>query len=933
LITSLLSSLHLKEYLSFDLETTGLNHSKDKITEIALCRFRDGEIVDQYTTLINPGISIPANIVEITGITDDMVSDAPYIGDILSDIIDFIGDTPLVGHNIDFDFLFINQSCSENNITFPKVSMYDTLSLARISIYFHNSFSLTSLCAYYKIDIEGAHRARADANATGILFKFLLQEIASYPIKTIQSIVAILNNSNEVYNRKLFKDILKASIRLNEIDGIVKSFSIYLPPNNIFITKYKSKTHDLPDTPLDWFIANGAIQKKFKGYEHRSSQLDFIKDVYDGFMKNYILLAEGGTGLGKSLAYLSSAFLAIKKKKSSLVVSTHTKTLQEQIFNQDIPQLSQSLNININAVIYKGRHNYICQTRLENLISNHHLLKGQEYYALLALIIWESKTKTGDINECNGFQKEIFKRLWMLVRSDKGYCTSARCQKYNGCYYKSLRKKVKKADIIIVNHSLLANELKREGTCFPEDFYYIIDEAHNFHDVIRNQLLKEFGINTLNDIYKYYTINKNNWKISIIKKHPKVYKIFKELSDKSNMLKQDIDKFFSSYVTCKNINNKKTEYNINNYLYKNSEEEFIETDPDPWYILKTIKNLKNDTEKYIDHVLELQDQLPKSIILELEIIKACLEEAVTNLQIVLKSDGENVCWSSITKGQYQYLTKLNAAPLRVDKFINDYLLDVYSGGLFCSATITINEEFSYFSQKIGIDIAKINNHIEEKIYPSPFYYNDQVKLFIFNSRIDVSDSKYFDEIAQQIDKLSITLKRRILVLCTSYKQIKELNIRLAPAMNKGLRNLIVQKKGLSRNLLISNYLEKDQSTLIGTSSFWEGIDLPGDKVEILCIVKTPFDNPFDPLVQSNIEDYSQHGQNAFLDYQVPEATMKLRQGFGRLIRNMNDSGICIIMDTRLSYRKYGKTILDSLPIEAIPYKHIDKVIFDAQKFF
>ena len=146
-------------------------------------------------------------------------------------------------------------------------------------------------------------------------------------------------------------------------------------------------------------------------------------------------------------------------------------------------------------------------------------------------------------------------------------------------------------------------------------------------------------------------------------------------------------------------------------------------------------------------------------------------------------------------------------------------------------------------------------------------------------------------------------------------------------------NLIVQKKGLSRNLLISNYLEKDQSTLIGTSSFWEGIDLPGDKVEILCIVKTPFDNPFDPLVQSNIEDYSQHGQNAFLDYQVPEATMKLRQGFGRLIRNMNDSGICIIMDTRLSYRKYGKTILDSLPIEAIPYKHIDKVIFDAQKFF
>ena len=222
----------------------------------------------------------------------------------------------------------------------------------------------------------------------------------------------------------------------------------------------------------------------------------------------------------------------------------------------------------------------------------------------------------------------------------------------------------------------------------------------------------------------------------------------------------------------------KTEYNINNYLYKNSEEEFIETDPDPWYILKIIKSLKNDTEKYIDHVLELEDQLPKSIILELETIKACLDEAVTNLQIVLKSDGENVCWSSIIKGQYKYSTKLNAAPLKVDKFINNYLLNVYSGGMFCSATIAINEEFNYFSQKIGIDIAKINHHIEEKIYPSPFYYNDQVKLFVFNNRIDVKDPEYINEIAQQIDKVSTALKRRMLVLCTSYKQTKELNKKL-----------------------------------------------------------------------------------------------------------------------------------------------------------
>jgi ATP-dependent DNA helicase DinG len=199
--------------------------------------------------------------------------------------------------------------------------------------------------------------------------------------------------------------------------------------------------------------------------------------------------------------------------------------------------------------------------------------------------------------------------------------------------------------------------------------------------------------------------------------------------------------------------------------------------------------------------------------------------------------------------------------------------------------------------------------------------------------MDVKDPAFMGEISKQIDAISVALDRRMLVLCTSYKQTTALRQILEPVIIKDNRRLIVQKSGISRNLLVRQYLEHPHSILIGTSSFWEGVDFPGDKVEILCIIKTPFDNPFDPLIQSQIEDYTQHGENAFLQYQVPEAALKLRQGFGRLIRNMTDTGICILMDTRLCRRQYGKTILGSLPVEAVPYQHVGKLISDSQKFF
>jgi predicted DnaQ family exonuclease/DinG family helicase len=931
-LKDLLPLLELDEFISFDLETTGLNPDKDKITEIAACRFINGEFTEEFTTLINPGIPIPKNITALTGITNKMVEDAPAINDALPDFMKFIGSTPLVAQNINFDYNFINKNLQGSNSPFSEIPLYDTLSLARGFIYFYNSFSLGSLCDYYGIKIENAHRASADALCTGKLFVYLLQEALSKPLTLIQRIENLFSNS-EVYNSKLFTNIIKASVRLNSIDGLMSSPVEHNISDNTFEFTGSSNI-TIPESPKEWFAEGGAVSVNWSGYEKRSSQTELINDTYEAFTEGQILAAEAGTGLGKSLAYLASGFLAAKQKQTALVVSTYTKNLQNQLFTGDIPKLSKAIDQNLSAVIYKGRYNYICRTRFERLLASHnHLMKPHEYENLLPLMVWEWETKSGDINECNGFQLNRQKRIWSLVRSERGYCSSKRCKKYDGCFLGKVRVKVDGADIIIINHSLFANELMRDNSCLPSDFIYVIDEAHHFATVTRDQLVTQIGSKSFDDVFNIFNKGKDNWKKNALKKYPEILKLYISLATDSKIIQKEIQAFFNSYYDNKRNEINRSDYHINKLLYRNSQEEFIDTEPTPWEVLTELNRFAKDIQKFNALLQENKEDIPGSISIEFTAIDSILKEGLESFSAALDIQSELVQWSSFIQSDYQNLTTLNSAPLKVSSFINDNLLSKYPGGVFCSATLMVNDDFRYFSEKVGLDLAVINHHVKEKIYHSPFHYNDQVKLFVFKGSINVNDPLFMNEIGSQIERIFTSLKRRMLVLCTSFKQTLAIKQYLEPKLKGSDYKVFAQAPGLSRNVLVKSYLEHSHSILIGTSSFWEGVDFPGDKVEILYIVKTPFDNPFDPLIQAQIEDYKQRGDDAFLQFQVPEAAMRFRQGFGRLIRNMNDTGICIVGDTRLYKRGYGQTILGSLPVDPIPYYTVDSLLLESQKFF
>ena len=933
---SLLTELKLSTYIALDLETTGLDPYACGITEVSAYKFVNGAPIEEFTTLIDPQQPIPKEISELTGITPDMVQGKPQIQYILPELFTFIGNVPIVGQNIGFDISFLQHACRQNGLKLPKLCIYDTLTLAKTFLFFLHRFNLTAISDYFGLESEGAHRASVDTLNTGLVFKELIYEAASTPLSIIQTICEVSSHV-DFYNKTLYNNILQVGLATKSINGLIESDIIKPVFQHFYSHKCKSNTEFIPDETTEWFKVDGNIPKSWPSFEVRESQVELAADSYKTFSEETILLAEAGTGLGKSLAYLSAGILHSKKTDTPLVVSTYTKNLQEQLFTSDIPQLAQVLDVEMNAVIYKGRHNYICLSRLENVISNaKNLLKVRDSVELLAIIVWSHYTHTGDISECHGFKIGYASRVWELLKSEFGYCTTSRCKRFDGCYISDVRKSLQKANIIIVNHFLLCSELLQEKSNLPEEFNYVIDEGHNLVTAARDQLISQINLHSFDDSFSFFTLTNKSYKKEIqnlVEVVPTVESHLFNLESKSKSLREDIKSFFNTYAESKRPEMSKSKYNEVKVRYVDPQSEFQETFPLPFDILANIKDYINEVEAFIFEVSKEKNRVDKFYFQELNVNFNRLQSAINTFQQALEFKEGWVTWSSLIKNAKGNRTSLNSGPRDVGKFLFENLFNKYAGGVICSATLTVEFSFDYIKDILGLRNLNTEKEVIEKIYQSPFLYEDQVKLFAWQSDVDVNSAAFIQKLGDQINEITYRIHRRMLVLCTSYNQTAALRDYLRPKMKQDDRQLFTQSIGKNRNSLLQGYLSHKRSILIGTSSFWEGVDLPGDKVEILILMKIPFASPSDPIIQSQIDHYKMQGRNPFMEFQVPDATVRLKQGFGRLIRSLEDSGICIIADPRVTRSRYGKVILDSLPVQAQLYEQSSRIIYEAESFF
>jgi len=913
------------------LETTGLDAKKNKITEISAYKFNNGKPFENFTSLINPGVSIPKDIVELTGISDKMVQNAPTIEEVLPKLMTFMSDLPIVGHNINFDIGFLKNNLDDSNLLYQNRPLFDTVTLSRAFIYFHHEFNLSAVSQYFNLNTDDAHRASADTLNTGKIFVELIKEVASYPLTIIQRIDNVISHS-EIPNKNLFKNIIDVSLERHSVNGLIEPEIVH--PQSSHIYKYvPDKDKELVFSPNEYFEEGGAIQQKWDGFEPRASQVNLSNDSYNAFMGNEILIAEAGTGLGKSLAYLSSGYLASQKKEVPLVISTYTKNLQDQLFQHDIPQFAETIDQNLSAVIAKGRNNYLCKTRLEWVVKNSKkLLTDKDCEDILPILVWSERTTSGEVSECKGFRRQFAFRVWKLVRSEPGFCTSARCAKHKGCYLKQVREDIQNANIIIVNHFLLMSDANQKQSNLPDEYIYVIDEGHNLVLAARDQLTDQISENTFDDSFAFFRIKNKIFKDKIselIAAVPSSLSLLEDLEEKSKRLKSNFQEFFQSYLISKKSEFENSEYYETSVRYLNPTEEFMETQPSTNDIIKNLESYYKSVVNYLTELKKYKDDINSSYFNEVSIQVSRFEQYVSILKNTLNNDFDIVKWASFIRTSFKRKVFLNNAPLKVNEFIAENIFSKENGGLICSATLTVEDSFSYVKETIGLDKVSHFKEVNEEIYHSPFHYEDQVSLFSLKSDLNANSSEFLRYIANQIDEITQKYEKRMLVLCTSYKQTKILKDVLHSKMFQTQRRLLTQIPGSNRRALVQSYLDHPRSILIGTSSFWEGVDFPGDKVEILMIVKIPFGNPSDPLISAQIDLYNTDGRNAFMGFQIPEATVKFKQGFGRLIRSLDDSGICILTDPRLLKSRYGKVILDSLPVHVVPYSNTATIFLES----
>ncbi len=936
----LLKLLDLSSFIAFDFETTGLSRYTDRIIEVAAILYKDGKPSDSFVTLVNPKIQISDEIINITGITNDMVSDAPTEKEIVDDLHSYLGIYPLVAHNINFDEGFLIELFNRYDLPEKSNQLYDTLHLARVVNFDQPTYNLGFLAEFYNLSSEGSHRAKKDSENCGEIFLNLVEEAATYPLEVISKCVSILKG-RDYFNTSLFINIADALVKRGKTSsGLMKSTLKRDSKNNRF-EQEGSDSFSFPEVN-DVFGETGQLSNTISRFEKRDSQIkfvDFLDDVID--QDQAIGIVEAGTGLGKSFGYLYEAMKHVTEieHKTPVVISCHTKSLQDQLFYKDLPALAKTIKNPVSAVKLKGRANYICLSRLNWLIGESSgILNDEEAAYLLPLIFWLNWTETGDLEECSGFTNSRNFRIHKMLQSEPGFCTTQVCAKYDGCFLGKVRKNLFNTDIIIINHALLLSDVVNPGL-LPTFDTLIVDEAHNLIDAAYSQFSQNMDFSFLKSsllvCQPKYSGNQR-WKNSLKSLYEKIPKLKNILSDIDQSIDSGIDAvelFFSQlsmeYSSRYSI---KSPY-IQKIIIKDLREEYRNLPEERNLVYSQLETCER-------HVIKLWNVLDKygSEKEKIEDLTLSAKQKAETLSAILQSfkfltsnhDRECVYWqegifrSNSSRKNNAPEISIHASPIDAGVMLSEYLFPKIKSIILTSATLQVEHSFDYFLNRSGISMMD-NAKINFSVCPSPFLYNEQVTYHQYSGNQSLSENPL--GISEIILKCHQKLNRKMLVLFTSYNSLTKVTHCLRTL--KGGRDLPVfsQIQSSSRYGLLKGMADSENGILMGTSSFWEGIDLSGDMLEILIIAKLPFQVPSDPIVKAYGDRLAGKNINSFMNFTVPECILKYRQGFGRLIRTSFDQGVFIVLDNRIVTKRYGQQFQDTIPVNMQMFSTLDSLIF------
>lgn len=664
---------------------------------------------------------------------------------------------------------------------------------------------------------------------------------------------------------------------------------------------------------IEFFEEDGLLARYYPGYEFRKSQLDMALTVFDNLQNKTHFFIEAPTGIGKSFAYLVPAIYYAKEAGKKALISTHTINLQEQLIHKDIPVLKEILPVDFKPALLKGKTNYLCPNRLAiALQKSNSLFESEERKILEKIYNWASETKDGTISDLDF---KIDHNVWSYVCAEHGICTSKTCGPVEStrCFFQKAKHKIAEADVIVLNHHLfftlfhLSMNEDSEGYLFHNDFV-IFDEGHTLEAVASEHISPSVSREAIK--YQLNRLYNPKTKKGFLSTYPFLLNIIPDIVE----LNYNINVFFKEIrdILFSDYNAEKTAVRV------------FEKD--------IVKNyLKEEFRKLIAHLKELI-RFSKSSIEENQLNDFIMRFAEFDLIVDdflgLKNIGNDyVYWVELYSKKPGSNVSLCCSPVDISDFFRRYLFKDNNSCVLTSATLSINRSFNYFKDRLGGEKAN------ELKLPTQFDFENQVKIYI-PKYIPPPQSENSREYIENLkDWIYYFIKKsggKALVLFTNAYLLRTIKGEIDILNEDNEFEILIQETGISRKNLLEKFKSDINSVLFGLDSFWHGIDVPGESLSNLIITRLPFQVPDHPLIQAKLEYIEKRGGNSFMEFSLPEAVFKFRQGIGRLIRNKNDTGIIVILDSRIINKSYGKHFINS--IDRCPVILIDKDYTEIQIF-